>query len=207
MSERGNHSVSSDGETPVISYRTVPVAPQPIVIRRDGEDLVVTITPGPPTRLILGQLLLVTLLLPPTCLCGLAAVYGISGGLPDDATATAVFIFAVGLVLLTRSVFRFVPIARFGRVAAILRVSRERIVANVPTLGRRGRREWPASQVADITIRHAGLFPALLRFIRIQVLLTDDRADVILIPSPGGESLALIEDNLRDALGLPVVTA
>ncbi|HEY2587674.1 MAG TPA: hypothetical protein VGI81_18150 [Tepidisphaeraceae bacterium] len=41
----------------------------------------------------------------------------------------------------------------------------------------------------------------------MQIAFTDDRAECVLIPSPGGESLALIEDNLRDAIGLPVVTA
>jgi hypothetical protein len=196
--------MSSDHDPPVIAYQAVRVAPRPVVIRRDGDDLVVTVAPGPVAKLIVGQLLLIVALLPPTCFCAWATVVGIGGRVPDDATVTAGFIAMVGLILLARSIRRFVPIARFGRVPATLRVSRQRISTNVPTLGRRGQREWPGSQVADISVRHAGLFPALLRFIRIQVALADERADVILIPSPGGESLALIEDNLRDALGLRV---
>jgi hypothetical protein len=88
----------------------------------------------------------------------------------------------------------------------MMRVSRERLLVHVPTLGRHGRREWPGNLIADVSIRHAGLVPGVLRFIRVRVSLTDDRAEAILIPSPGGESLALIEENLRDALGLPVFT-
>jgi hypothetical protein len=101
---------------------------------------------------------------------------------------------------------RFVTILRVARLPASVRASCARLTIDVPTLGSRRYREWPALLVADVSLRHAGVFPAVMRFIRMQIAFADDRIESVLIPSPGGESLALIEDNLRDAMGLPVIT-
>lgn len=47
--------------------------------------------------------------------------------------------------------------------------------------------------------------PGLLCHIRLQVVIDDDRVSEINIPARGTEPLAVIEDNLRDALGMKLV--
>jgi hypothetical protein len=162
------------------------------------------IAPAPTVRLLLTQLAVIAASLVFLLFFGTLAVAGAMGGAPADVLAWAGILAIAPLALFVFSIMRFVPVARWARVPATVRVSRQRLLVNVPTLGRRGRREWLGPLIADVSVRHAGLVPGVLRFIRIQVSLSDDRAESIVIPSPGGESLAMIEDNLRDALGLPV---
>ena len=180
---------------------------EPVVIRRESEHLLVIIAPARTARLIVGEVLLVGgLALLASLFLGFIVIAAISGGSSAGELAVAGLPAAACAIALTLAIRRIIPVARFAQEPATIQISQAALTIHVPTLGKRGRRQWATGLIADVSIRHAGLFPGVMRFIRIRLSLTDDQADVILIPSPGGESLALIEDNLRDALGLPAIT-
>jgi hypothetical protein len=188
-------------DPPPLEYLPAEVQPEALGLRRDGGDLVIVIAPVHPVRLMLAQLIpiggLVVLIL-----FLVFALFVASRNGADETVILGLPVVTCGVLLLVL-LRRFIPVARFGRLPAVFRASRYELLLNVPTLGRRGRKQWPTSRIADISIRHAGAFPVLLRLIRLQVS-SEDQTDVVLIPSPGGESLGELENSLRDAIGLPV---
>lgn len=191
------------GDVPILQYPSAPAVSGPVEIRREGADLVVTIAPVKATRLVFAHVISMAVWLVILLCTWLLALLAAK----DGAILFVVAAAALSLIAISFGIGRFVIILRVARLPASVRASRARLTVDVPTLGSRRCREWPAPLVADVSLRHAGVFPALVRFIRIQIAFADDRIESVLIPSPGGESLAVIEDNLRDALGLPVITA
>lgn len=200
MNERETVAGSS---LPLIDYRQAEIQPETIGIRREGDEVVVVIGPASSVRLMLDGLLpIVALVVLILFLVFVLFVVNSNGGMPGDVAILGIPIVACG-ALLVGLLIRFIPVARFGRLPAVFRASRERLEVSAPILGRRGRRRWPSIKIADISIRHAGTFPVLLSFIRLQVSC-EEETTVLLIPSPGRESLAVLENTLRESIGLPV---
>lgn len=190
--------------TPLIDYRGANVqTAQPIEVRQDGPDTVIVIGPASAVRLMLAQLIPIGALVLVLLLLVLVWLSTTAAG-SNEANLLALP-FACLIALLLFLLARFIPVARFGRTPAVFRASSDGLLLSAPMLGRRGRRVWARVEVVDITVRHAGAFPAVLRLIRVQVATLDDRYDVVLIPSPGGESLIVLEDALRDSIGLPAI--
>lgn len=184
----------------VLSYHPAELQPGAIGIHSDGDETVIVIAPVSTIRLMLSQMIPIGAL--SVLVWFLSFVWlELSPGAEDG--------FILGLpvagctVLLVVLLMRFIPIARFGRIATVFRVSRRRLDVIAPALGRRGRKTWPAEEVLDTSIRHAGAFPVLMQFIRLQISLTDDRVEVLLIPSPEGQPLGILESTLREALQAP----
>jgi hypothetical protein len=192
------------GNRPVlVDYQQAEIQPETIGIRRDGDEVVVVIGPASPVRLMLhGLLPIVALVVLIIFLVFALFIVNSNGGAPNDLPILGIPIVACGALLLALLI-RFVPVARFGRLPAVFRASRERLEVIAPILGKRGRRQWPSIEVADISIRHAGTFPVLLSYIRFQISC-EEETTILLIPSPGRESLAVLEHTLREAMGLPI---
>jgi hypothetical protein len=192
------------GNPPVlVDYQRAEIQPETIGIRREGDDVVVVIAPASPVRLMLDGLLpIVALVVLILFLVFVLFVVNSNGGMPGHDVILGIPIMACGALLVALLV-HFIPVARFGRLPAVFRASRERLEVTAPILGRRGRRRWPSIEIADISIRHAGTLPVLLSFIRLQVSC-EEETTVLLIPSPGRESLAVLENTLREAIGLPL---
>jgi len=190
-------------DVPILQYPSAPAVSGPVEIRREGADLVVTIAPAKATRLVFAHVLsMAAWLIILLCTWLLAVLAARDGAILFVVAAAVLSLFAISF-----GIERFVIILRVARLPTTVRASGAWLAIDVPTLGSRRYREWPASLVADVSLRHAGMVPALMRFIRMQIAFANDRIESVLIPSPGGESLALIEDNVRDALGLPVLSA
>ena len=100
---------------------------------------------------------------------------------------------------------KLIVAARYANTPSILSASAGGLSIRVPSLRRRGQRHWNRAEITDISLRQRGFMPGLLCHIRMQVVLEEDRVSEINIPARGTEPLAVIEDNLRDALGMKLV--
>ena len=185
--------------------------PTPIVehtrIERDGDTQTILIPPEAPGRLVLLVAARPSTLLPALALAMyLIALSPVGKAIVDMSDAAAPLVL-LALVLLT--VFRVVVagslavrILRRGRRPTEIRTSPRHLRVVTPVNWHRGQREWPTSDIVDLSIREVGSLRALARLVELQIVLSEERVYAVIIPVRPGEPLAYIEDNLRDALGL-----
>lgn len=195
--------MADDVPPPVISYHSAELRQEAIGIHRDGDDLIIVLAPVHSARLLLSQLLPIGALA--SVVLFLSVVWFMVGASISEEGFLLLLPLALCGTLLVWMLIRFIPIARFGRIPTVFRASRQRLQLIAPMLGRRGQKTWLASEIVDLSVRLAGAVPVLMEFIRLQVCSIDDRLDVVLIPSPKGQSLKVLEDALRQATGLPTL--
>ena len=172
-------------------------------IRREGPDLAIILAPQPFGRAMVMRTVPLGLAL------AISAIFGsVVLSASDQGARIWAAVFSAGFATAAvRSFLRLVGFARNGQIPAVIRVSPAALSVHSKLLGRRGFREWPKNAISDVSLRHAGFMRGVLTQIRLQVVLHNEFAEVAYIPASGGEPLAVIEDNLRDVLGLPLTTS
>lgn len=119
----------------------------------------------------------------------------------------AVVVVVLVLVACAGQVATLAGLARGGRRPTVIRVTGSVLEVDSPHRPPGiddGDRRWPRAAVAGVRVDESGAVPALLRFMRLTVLLRDERVFAVRIPWRGGEPLIDVEDRLRAALGLVV---
>jgi hypothetical protein len=185
---------------PIIEYASASVAVDRPQFSRDGDVLVILIPP-PRRRRMLGLLGLLMCSVTAAAIgtAGLAYAAAGSGAARLFELDEVVFLLLVwGLVSLF---WRVARVAIHGRVPSVLRASASGLTSKVAPPWRRGSGEWPAARIVEVHCRAAGAMPALLTYIQLQIVLTNDSVDTALIPWNGVGALVTIEDNLTEALG------
>jgi hypothetical protein len=197
----------ANAKIPLMEYRPSFVPLQPIELRWDGSDLLVIIEPPMLWHLVVVRGIITGLLL---VACALSVTVAIGLWLYTDVRGAAVINSAIAIAFAFWSktaIQTLTRATRHGKSPSTLRLSPVELEIHVPISGGKSRQRWPRRMIVDISFRAAGLIPIFLPYIKMQISLIDDTADVILIPSRGSGSLATIEDNIRDVLGLHQVIA
>jgi hypothetical protein len=197
-----NFPQDANAKIPLMEYRRAFVPSHPIELRWDASDLLVLIEPPAIWRFLIIRGIIAGLLL---MACALSVTVAIRQWIATDVRGPAVIssVIAIAFGFWSKTAIQtLVRAARHGKSPAILRVSPVELAIELPILGQKSRQQWPRRMIVDVSFRAAGLIPIFLPYIKMQISLIDDTADVILIPSRGSGSLATIEDNIRDVLGL-----
>ncbi len=180
----------------IIEYARAAVARES-QIRREGDELTITIPPPPFWRMTILALLRISTLL--TLFAIAAAVFY----LLDTHSAASPLIFPCALlpaVILT--LLRITRVALAGSQPTVIRASPLGL-----QIAPRGMTflncNWLATELIDLEVRQGGIFPLFAKNIHLRVVFTGERIESYSIPWNGSGALANIEDNLRDILALP----
>jgi hypothetical protein len=174
-------------------------------MRWDGPDLVIVIPPPSMGRLMAARGIGVAAfgIISMLCLIAFLGILNARRGL-DRAVVGILALITLGVGrAFVKAVWSSILTARHGRISSVLRISSISLEITTPTLKKKTPVRWDRNMIVDVGVRAGGVMPILLPYIRIQVSLIDDTADVILLPCRGNEPLATIEDNIRDVIGLP----
>ena len=184
----------------ILEYASGAVAVEELDIRREGEWLVVKIPPPELWRQIVHQLLR------SMSQVGMCAVVGACLLKMDkkgfaSLLSLAVVALVIACYLMIMLFIRLTQIGRSGRAPSIVVASKDGLTVKLPPSRQMGSRPH-IQHISDLTIDEGRSFRALIRLIRLRIFSDDDTFEEILIPARENVATAMIEDNLRDALGL-----
>lgn len=193
----------NDDPRPILAYeRHEPIAASRTDITRDADGTLHVVIPSPP----MWQLLLIKAVLF-ACSCVLVGVTILMNLPYVEPTVRGLLYLIWPLILLSvwgNLLGKVVRTARRGAVPTRVDCSKESLVVH----WHEGHGELPvvipAARIIDLTTREAGNIRVVLCYLVIEVITRDpDSVQKFAIPFRPGNSMAVIEEALREALGLP----